>query len=405
MSSSTKTVAPLTMLVLGLLMGLPPIATDLYLPAMPSIAEGLSASPQAVQQTLSLYLLLFSVCQLIFGPLCDSLGRRPVMIIGLGVFCSASALCAAVTEINALILLRGLQGVGAAAIAVTVPAIIRDQASGAAFSRVMGFVMMVMALAPLVAPLLGSMILVFFGWRAIFVLLALVACAVMLIYILTLGETMERSRRVSPHMANVLRNYLQVAHNRHALCYMLCSALATAGMFAFLTASPFVYIEFYGVSEQGYGLLFAVNILMLIAMASVSNRLVSRCGPQRMLGKAMVMVFIAAGLLLTAANANDPEFWVLVLAVVLFIGTAGVINANAMALVLDRLGGVSGSASAVAGSLRFGMGAGASMAAAALFDGTPLALAVVMGGCGVGAVTFFVVALCLPEPENSPGTS
>lgn len=395
----------MTMVVLGLLMGLPPIATDLYLPAMPSIAEGLAAPPQAVQQTLTLYLLLFAVCQLFFGPLCDSLGRRPVMVIGLGIFCVASALCAAVTEINTLILLRGLQGVGAAAIAVTVPAIIRDQASGSAFSRVMGFVMMVMALAPLVAPLLGSLILVFSGWRAIFLVLAVTACAVMLIYLLALGETLERSRRVPLDLSNMMGNYLKVMHNRPALCYMICSALATAGMFGFLAASPFAYIEYYGVSEQSYGVLFGVNIVMLIAMTSVSNRLVSRHGPQRMLGMAMMMVFTASVLLLSLANAVDPKLWVLVLAVILFIGTAGVINANAMALVLDRLGSVSGSASAVAGSLRFGLGAGATVAAALLFDGTPLALAVVMGGCGVGAVAFFILALCLPRTEGALGIS
>jgi len=385
------------MIILGLLMGLPPIATDLYLPAMPTIAHVLESGPEAVQQTLTLFLLTFAVCQLFFGPLSDAVGRRPVMIMGLAIFCLASIFCASSADVSTLVLFRGLQGVGAAAIVVTVPAIIRDQVSGSAFSRVMGFIMMVMALAPLVAPLLGSVILMLSGWRMIFVVLAATASIVALLYLVTLGETLPVCKRTRFDLTNVARNYLRVFSDRAAVCYMLCSALAVAAMFGFLAASPFVYIDYYGVTEQAYGVLFALNILTLITMASISNRLVTRHGPKRMLGMAMGMILMSTVLLVSIALLPEPKL-LLVIAVMLFIGTAGVINANAMALVLDRLGPVSGSASAVAGSLRFGLGAVAPIAVALLFDGTPAALAIVMAACGFASVVCFGLALLLPDP-------
>lgn len=397
MPNLAKPVAPLTMIILGLLMGLPPIATDLYLPAMPTIAHVLESGPEAVQQTLTLFLLTFAVCQLFFGPLSDAVGRRPVMIMGLAIFCLASIFCASSADVSTLVLFRGLQGVGAAAIVVTVPAIIRDQVSGSAFSRVMGFIMMVMALAPLVAPLLGSVILMLSGWRMIFVVLAATASIVALLYLVTLGETLPVCKRTRFDLTNVARNYLRVFSDRAAVCYMLCSALAVAAMFGFLAASPFVYIDYYGVTEQAYGVLFALNILTLITMASISNRLVTRHGPKRMLGMAMGMILMSAVLLVSIALLPEPKL-LLVIAVMLFIGTAGVINANAMALVLDRLGPVSGSASAVAGSLRFGLGAVAPIAVALLFDGTPAALAIVMAACGFASVVCFGLALLLPDP-------
>jgi len=405
MMNTDRPVAPVTLVILGLLMALPPIATDLYLPAMPAIAELLAAGPEAVQQTLTLFLLLFALCQLIFGPLTDAVGRRPVMLAGLVIFCLASLLCALVDHIHGLILFRGLQGVGAAAIVVTVPAVVRDQVSGSAFSRVMGFIMIVMATAPLVAPLLGSLILLVSGWRMIFVVLAVAAALVACLYVLKLGETLALARRTRFNLPSVTHNYLRVFRDGRAVCYMLCSALAVAGMFGFLAASPFVYIQFYGVSEPMYGVLFALNILVLISMTGVSNRLVARQGSRCMLGMAMGMILVSSLMLAAVALMAAPPLLLLVVAVMLFIGTAGVISANAMALVLERLGPISGSASAVAGSLRFGLGALAPVAVAALFDGTPLALALVMAVCGLAAIASFVLAglLQVPALESADG--
>lgn len=390
-----KTTAPVSisvMLALGLLMGLPPTATDLYLPAMPDIAQALQAGPEAVQQTLTLYLLFFALSQLVFGPLSDARGRRAVMLMGLGVFCLSSLLCATSGSIENLVLYRALQGIGAAAIVVTVPAVVRDQATGSEFSRMMGFVMLVMGVAPLVAPLIGSIILQLAGWRMIFMTLAVVTFGVALLYLLRVGETLPPERRTRFDVASLFRNYRTVISEHKAVFYMLCSGFAVAAMFAFIAASPFVYIEHYGVSEQGYGLLFGVNIFWMMCMTSLSNRLVGRHGPRRMLGMGMLMILLSCLLMGMTVTLDRPSLVLVVIAVMLFIGTAGVINANATALILARLGHISGSASAVAGSLRFGLGALAPVAVAFLYDGTPMAMLVVMIGCGVLSLAGFLAA-------------
>lgn len=400
MRSSSTEISFLFMAVLGLLMGLPPIATDLYLPAMPSIGESLQARPDAVQQTLTLYLISFSLCQLFFGPLSDAKGRKKVILAGLIIFSIGSFACAFVTDISTLIASRGLQGIGAAAIVVTVPAVIRDRATGAEFSRIMGIIWMVMALAPLVAPLLGSVILLLAGWRMIFVVLGLTAAAVAVIYMANIGETLPLSKRVSFNAGNLARNYFSVLTQKHAMLYMLCSALAVSAMFGFIAASPFVYIEFYGVSEQGYGVLFALNITLMIVMIKVSNRLVGKHGPQRMLGLGVTMILASSLLMILISTMQRPPLALLVIAIMLFIGTGGILNANAMALVLNRLGHISGSASAVAGSMRFGLSAFAPVAVGQLYDGTAFALSAVMAACGLGAVACFALALVLHEKEE-----
>lgn len=400
MRSSSTEVSFLFMVVLGLLMGLPPIATDLYLPAMPSIGESLQARPDAVQQTLTLYLISFSLCQLVFGPLSDAKGRKRVMLAGLVIFSIGSVLCAFVSDIATLIVARGLQGIGAAAIVVTVPAIIRDRATGAEFSRIMGIIWMVMGLAPLVAPLLGSFILLFAGWRMIFIVLGLTSASVAVLYMFSVGETLAPSKRVSFNAGNLARNYLSVLVQKQAMLYMLCSALAVCAMFGFIAASPFVYIEYYGVSEQGYGVLFGINITLMIIMTKVSNRLVGKHGPQRMLGLAVTMILASSLLMILISTMPRPPLALLVVAIMLFIGTGGILNANAMALVLNRLGHISGSASAVAGSMRFGLSAFAPVAVGQLYDGTAFALSAVMAACGLGAVACFGLALILNEKEE-----
>jgi DHA1 family bicyclomycin/chloramphenicol resistance-like MFS transporter len=400
MRESSIEIPFLFLVVLGLLMGLPPIATDLYLPAMPTIGGSLRARPESVQQTITLYLACFSLCQLFFGPLSDDKGRKKVMLAGVVIFAIGSFLCAVANNIATLIAFRGLQGIGAAAIVVTVPAIVRDKATGAEFSRTMGFIMMVMGLAPLVAPLLGSAILLFAGWRMIFVILGATAALVGVLYIRNIGETLSQSRRGGLNVGNLARNYLSVLKQKPAMLYMFCSSLAVAAMFGFLTASPFVYIEYYGVSEQGYGVLFAMNIVLMTALTALSNRLVGVHGPRRMLGLGVTLIVVSSILMIFVATMRNPTLALVVVAIMLFIGTAGVVNANAMALILRHLGHISGSASAVAGCLRFGLGAFASVLVAQLYDGTAFALSAVMAACGLGAGACFLLARYLTEKEG-----
>lgn len=382
-------------LTLGMLVALSPLAVDLYLPSMPAIAAALAASPAQVTHTLSVYLACFALPQLVFGPLSDALGRRFSMFLGLIIFLAGSIACAAATSVEALILSRGLQGLGAAAMIVTVPALVRDRFKKEEFARVMGLIMMVMALAPLVAPILGGLILNLSGWRMNFVLLAVLAVLGLLLFHVRIGETLAVSRRIKFRPRNLARNYAIVLRHGGSLCFMLCGGMAFAGMMAFLAASPFVYIELYGVSELQYGLLFACNVLTIIAFTALSNRFVRRTGSFRMLGLAMGVVLVASIFQLGLAQATSPPLWLIVLAVMLYVGTNGIISANTMALVMNRFARVSGSVSALAGALRFGCGALAGIAVSLLHDGTALPMFLVIAASGVGAVTFYTVATFL----------
>ena len=382
-------------ITLGMLVGLSPLAVDLYLPSMPAIAADLEASPAAVTQTLSVYLACFAFPQLVFGPLSDALGRRFSMFLGLGIFLLGSLACAMVASIEGLILARGLQGIGAAAIIVTVPALVRDRFEHEEFARVMGVIMMIMAMAPLVAPLLGGLILTLSGWRMNFLLLAILAALSVLLFHIRIGETLEPSRRIRPRPATLARNYGALLKHGASLFFLLCGGLAFAGMMAFLSASPFVYIELYGVSELEYGLLFACNILTMMLFTALGNRFVRRTGSHRMLGLAMLIMFGATMMMLALAVNETPPLWIVVLAVMLFVGTNGVVSANSMSLVMSRFSAISGSTSALAGTLRFGSGAVAGAAVSMLHDGTALPMFLVMALCGAGAILFYSVGTVL----------
>lgn len=390
-------------ITLGILIGLSPLAVDLYLPSMPTIAQDLNASPAAVTQTLSVYLACFALPQLVFGPLSDAWGRRFSMFTGLGIFLLGSIACALASDITELILARGLQGVGSAAIIVTVPALVRDRYRNEEFARIMGIVMMVMAIAPLVAPLVGGFILTLSGWRANFVLLAVLAGLSLLLFRMQIGETLARARRVPFRPATLLRNYGALVRHGRSLCFILCSGFAFGGMMSFLSASPFVYIELYGVSELKYGLLFACNILAMMAFTVVGNRFVRRTGSHRMLGLAMGVMLAATAVMLALMLTGRPPLPLVVVSVMLFVGTNGVISANSMALVMARFAAISGSASAMAGSMRFGAGALAGVVVSILHDGTAWPMFAVMMGCGAGAIVFYLLGTLLSRRHAETG--
>lgn len=388
---SQQSVEKSFIVLLGLLIGLSPLAVDMYLPAMPAIGTDLGATPEAVQQTLSLYLACFALPQLLFGPLSDGFGRRLTMLLGLFLFAAGSLACSLAGDIDGLILARGLQGIGASALVVTVPALVRDRVAGSEFARVMGFIMLVMALAPLLAPITGGLILTLAGWRAIFGTLAVLALVGLLFFHLRIGETLPRERRTLPHPRRLASNYAALLSQRQSLCFMLCGGMVFAGMMAFLAGSPFVYIQLYGISEQHYGLLFALNIIAMMSITTLANRFVTRLGALRILKYSMGLVLLASLVLLLLSQWRQPAIVPLVMGIVVFVGCNGVVSANTMALVMEHFGHISGSASAMAGAIRFGLGALASMVLAMLHDGTARPLMLVMVGCGLLTLLFYAL--------------
>jgi MFS transporter, DHA1 family, multidrug resistance protein len=391
---------PSVLFTLGLLAALTPFAIDLYLPAIPAIARDLGSSVEAAQLSLAVYLGVFSLAQLLLGPLSDVLGRRATILGGLLFFTLASLLCMAAPSMNWLLAARALQALGGGAVAVTIPALVRDLAGRDEYARTMSLIMLVMAIAPLVAPTLGGAIVAVASWPWLFLLLALIALVAATQFHLRIGETLHPEHRHVFHPLTVLRNYRQILGHAVGMGYLLTGGLAFGGMMAFIVGSPFVYIERYQVPAHAYGLLFGLNVLGAVACASFNARYVCRLGSERLLRLGLGVQFAATLLLAALALLpQQPPLWLLVAAAVLYVAMNGFVLGNSMAGYMAFFARLAGTASAFAGAIRFGLGAVTGVAVSLLHDGSATPMLAVMAGCGVLTVVAYGM-LCRPAAHE-----
>ena len=263
---------PVIFITLGLLSGLTPFAIDMYLPSIPAIAQDLGASIETVQLTLTAYLAVFALAQLVLGPASDVLGRRTVILAGLILFVLASFACAAVPTLPWLLAGRCLQALGGAAVAVTIPALVRDVFERDEYARTMSILMLVMAIAPLVAPLFGGIIISHTSWHWVFIALGCIGLISIVLFTGVIRETLHIDQRHRFHLGRIILNYAQLLAHPAGMGYLLTSGLSFSGMMTFIVSSPYVYIELYGVAADKYGLLFGVNVLSIIVLgASARN--------------------------------------------------------------------------------------------------------------------------------------
>ncbi|NUU67464.1 Bcr/CflA family multidrug efflux MFS transporter [Enterobacteriaceae bacterium BIT-l23] len=342
--------------ILGLLAMLMPLSIDMYLPALPGIAREFGVSGGSAQMTLSTYILGFAIGQLLYGPMSDSLGRKPVILGGTLFFAVAAVACALSQTIGMLIGMRFLHGLAAASASVVINALMRDTYSRDEFSRMMSFMMLVTTVAPLMAPMMGGAVLVWFNWHAIFWILAATALVASLMIMFLIDETLPQERRQKFHIRTTLGNFATLFRHKRALSYMLASGFSFAGMFSFLSAGPFVYIELNQVPAQHFGYYFALNILFLIVMTTINSRFVRRAGAVNMFRFGLLVQF-AMALWLVATQIAGVGFWSMVLGVAAFISCVSLVSSNAMAVILDEFPHMAGTASSLAGTFRFGIGA------------------------------------------------
>lgn len=355
-SSNKPQLGFLLFLILGAIAALTPLAIDMYIPAMPTIASDLKVSSSSVQITLTVYIAGFSLGQLLHGPLADSFGRRPILLTGIAFFAIAALGGAISKDMNTLIYLRTAQGFAGAAAAVVIQAIVRDMFDREDFSRAMSFVTLVMTAAPLMAPMLGGYLAVWFGWRSIFWALASFALVVITMVLWKIPETLAVEKRQPFDLKNTFRNYTKIILNPVALGLIFTGAFSFGGMFAFLTAGSFVYIKMYHVAIEHFGYLFGLNIVVMVLMTMLNSKIVKRVGLHSMLRLGLTIEVIASvGLLI--AGTFDLGLWGIVPCVMLFIGTTSVIGSNAVGLLLSQYATIAGTASSLTGTLRFGTGA------------------------------------------------
>lgn len=343
--------------ILGLLSMLMPLAIDMYLPSMPTIARDFGVTEGDVQMTLNSYLIGFAAGQLVYGPMADALGRKPVILGGTLIFALASAGCAMSQDIGTFIGMRGLHGFAAAAASVVINTLMRDMFTKDEFSRSMSFVVLVMTVAPLLAPIMGGMMMLWFSWHAIFWTIMIAALIAALLVLFFIRETLPKERRQPFRLRIMLGQFVTLFRQKRVLCYMVASGFSFAGMFSFLSAGSFVYIQLYGLTELEFGYCFALNIVFLFIMTTINSRYVRRFGALNMLRTGLVVQLLAGCWLVLAASA-DLGFVALMIGVACYVGNIAMITSNAMAVILDDYPHMAGTASSLAGVLRFGIGAG-----------------------------------------------
>ncbi|ENB7195706.1 Bcr/CflA family multidrug efflux MFS transporter [Enterobacter bugandensis] len=377
--------------ILGLLAMLMPLSIDMYLPALPVISAQFGVPAGSAQMTLSTYILGFALGQLLYGPMADSLGRKPVILGGTLVFVAAAVACALAQSIDQLIIMRFLHGLAAAAASVVINALMRDIYPKEEFSRMMSFVMLVTTIAPLVAPMAGGAVLVWFSWHAIFWILALAALLASAMIFFFIDETLPVERRQKFHIRTTIGNFASLFRHKRVLSYMLASGFSFAGMFSFLSAGPFVYIELNHVSPQHFGYYFALNIVFLFVLTIINSRFVRRVGALNMFRAGLWIQFVMAVWLVVSAFL-DVGFWALVIGVAAFVGCVSMISSNAMAVILDEFPHMAGTASSLAGTFRFGIGAivGALLSMATFTTAWPMLWA--MAFCATSSVLFCLYA-------------
>jgi DHA1 family bicyclomycin/chloramphenicol resistance-like MFS transporter len=344
-------------LVLGSLIALGPLSIDMYLPAFPALAAELDASESAIQLSLTGMLAGLAVGQLVIGPLSDAFGRRRPLLAGLALHATASLLAAAAPTIAVLAGVRVVQGFAGAAISVVAMATVRDLFSGYAVAKLMSRLMLVIGLAPILAPSIGSLILEVTSWRGIFAVLA--AAAVVLIGVAALGlrETLPPQRRRPADLRSTLATYATLLRDPAFVALVLIAGLAMSAVFAYVSGASFVLQEGYGLDETEFGLLFGLNAAGLTLASQANPLMIRRFGVLDVLTTALVVAVLSSLLLVAAGLTGFGGLVGVMVPLGLVVASAGLSLPNTPALALTRHGEAAGTAAALLGAVQFGVGA------------------------------------------------
>ncbi len=368
-----------------------PFATDMYLPGFGQMALAFHTDNGRIESTLSAFFLGLALGQALYGPLIDRFGRRVPLLIGVGLFIATTIGCLLTRDISVFTALRVVQAIGGCAGMVIGRAIVSDLFDSSESARVLSLLLMLVTLAPIVAPLLGGWILIIAGWQAIFVFMLVFALICGVLVWFHVPETLPSSRRTPLRLSQVMRTYGELCRRPAFIVPTLVGGLAQACMFAFITGSPFVFMGLFDVGEQQYGWLFGLNALGVVACAQANRIGLRRWPVQKLLGAALCLNLVAG--LALVASAQTSHLVVLMVPLWVAIASLGFIGGNAAAVAMDASGEHAGSGSALIGTLQFGCAFLVSSLVAAAQNGTayPMALAIAAAGL-LATVLWFATA-------------
>jgi DHA1 family bicyclomycin/chloramphenicol resistance-like MFS transporter len=377
-------------LILGLLSAIGPFSIDMYLPAFPSIAAALHTTVAKVSLSLSSFFIGISAGQMLYGPLLDRYGRKKPLYIGISVYLIASIGCAMAASVNTLIWLRLLQALGSCAGMVASRAMVRDLFPVEDNAKVFSLLMLVVGVSPIIAPTLGGYLSAAFGWHYLFIVLTLLAAIILAAIHFYLPESRKPDTSFSLKPKPIISSFLHVAKDPQFYTYAFAGSIASAGLYAYIAGSPYVFMDIYKVSEKQYGWIFAVVAAGLITSSQINTVLLRKYTSEQVVVIALLCQSITGVILFTGSAFGFLGLFSTIFLCFLFLSCQGFTFPNTSALSLAPFSKTAGSASALLGSIQMGIGAFTSALVSYLNDGTPIPMTIVMACCALVSVIIVI---------------
>ncbi|MBX1918870.1 multidrug effflux MFS transporter [Campylobacter jejuni] len=379
--------------ILALMSSIAPLSTDMYLPALSHVEQSFQTNSFLTQLSIASFFIAFALGQLIYGPLSDIFGRKIPALVGIFFFIVSSLFCVIIDDIYAFIALRFFEALGGCAGVVIARAIVNDLFEIKEAAGIFALMMVFSSLAPMLSPTFGGILLEYFSWHSIFATLFALGILLFLMILFGLKESAPhlKNKKFSHHEA--MKSYKFVLSDKRFLVYILCASFALAAMFAYITGSSFVFTQFFGLSEQKFALLFGANALGFVICANINARLVLKYESEKILAKALMIMFISTVILLVNAFFH-PNFLLFGLSIFTSIAMLGFIAPNTTTLAMARFKEHSGTASAVLGTVQFGFAGLISFVVGTINANTPIILAFVMCACVLVAnMIYFLIKI------------
>ena len=379
--------------LLGALTATTALAIDMSLPALPTLAEVFATTADRVQLTLSLFVLAYGIGQLFYGPLSDRFGRRPLLLLGIALYALAGIACAFSPTIESLVAARFVQGLGGCAGPVLARAIVRDHHKGVRAAQMLSSMTLVFALGPMVAPFIGGFLLARLGWQAIYLSLGLFGVALTLAIWAAYAESLRMPDREAVRLSRLLGNLRGFLGHRLCVGYALVNLCVMAGLFAFISGSPFVLIEVYGVAPARFGLYFALSAVGIMLGAFTNSRLLRRHSGERVLRLGLGCFAVAGAALLLIAWSGWGGAFPLVAPMVLYCYAQGLVMPNAVAAAMEPVPHMAGLAASLLGFTQMVAASLSGYVVNLLYNATPLPMAAViavMAACAIAAYLWAV---------------
>lgn len=378
--------------ILGTLSAIGPFSIDMYLPGFPAIADNLNTTVAHVALSLSSFFIGISAGQLLYGPLLDRFGRKKPLYFGLSLFILASLGCALVKTADMLVVLRFFQAIGGCAGMVAARAMVRDLFPVEENAKVFSLLMLVIGVSPMIAPATGGYVAVEFGWQYIFIILAVIGALILTGVHFILPESRQPDNTLSLRPKMVIKNFFGVFTNPQFYTYAITGSMAGGGLYAYISGSPFVFMELNNLSGQQYGWIFAVNAFGLIGSSQMNSLLLKKgYKSEQIVVGALICQSLAGICLLAATISGNLTLFSTLCIIFIFLCCQGYVFPNASALSLAPFSKNAGSASALLGGLQMGIGALASASVSWLSNNTALPMAGVMAGCAVTSLCILMI--------------